>query len=323
MNIETDLKMLHKQTEDILHNKANSSSRLNKRDKGNKIIDKNVCMFNKHRGSWEEIKEPHFLEKVDLQSQIKSKPQSKSLGRNKEKHENKVKILEPQYESSMRENPAQVKEKPKYVIHDINNKYKMKAKKSRISETDLSKFANLYITADNTNHNLMGLRTSRQSMMDSNIDLKEMLASSTKGVNLPLISTKNSADPVSFVKGTSYDTKALCKRFLWNIFIAKNKLRVSNSDTINNNDWSSAQNELDMISTILLPPEDTIYESFMKDNMKTNPYFILGQNKDIYIQDSMINNYDQMMKNFKYPSNLWINQSLKSKCRNNNDFLYA
>ena len=59
-----------------------------------------------------------------------------------------------------------------------------------------------------------------------------------------------------------------------------------------------------MISTILLPPEDTIYESFMKENMKTNPYFILGQNKDIYIQDSMINNYDQMMKNLKYPSNL-------------------
>lgn len=80
---------------------------------------------------------------------------------------------------------------------------------------------------------------------------------------------------------------------------------MSNSvkDSFNNNSKvSSALNELDMISTILLPPEDIIQEDSNQIKMKNNPYFTLNQNlhRDIYKQGSMLSNYQQVVNNENY-----------------------
>lgn len=212
--IETDLKLISNQDNDCLPSKTKSSTRLKKLDQRIKLADNNATTFNKHRGSWEEIKETHFLDKVGLEAHNKSKPLSKSLGRRKERHENKVKILEPQYESSIRETPIPVNQKLKYAVHDTISKDPLKVKQSRISETDLSKYANMYVTADYSNQNAMGMRASRQSMISNNVDSNSILSWSTKGVNLPVISTKNATNPLPFVKGTPFDTRSLCKSAL-------------------------------------------------------------------------------------------------------------
>lgn len=98
---------------------------------------------------------------------------------------------------------------------------------------------------------------------------------------------------------------------------------MNNEIAKENSDWGSVINELDMISTILLPPEDAVYDSYMHDQMKSNTYFNSGQSRDVYIQDSMISNYGQILKNNKLSNHYLVDQihMSKSKCRNNNDLL--
>ena len=61
----------------------------------------------------------------------------------------------------------------------------------------------------------------------------------------------------------------------------------------------SVVNELDMISTILLPPEDGITDELTHFRTKNNPYFMLNTNEELqqYHLQSMINNYQQVAGN--------------------------
>ena len=78
-----------------------------------------------------------------------------------------------------------------------------------------------------------------------------------------------------------------------------------------------------MISTILLPPEDIVYENYMHFKKKSNPYFSFSQNKDMYSQDSMMSNYDQITRSNQNWSNYFADKvhASKSKCRNHNDLV--
>lgn len=61
----------------------------------------------------------------------------------------------------------------------------------------------------------------------------------------------------------------------------------------------SIVNEMDMISTILLPPEDAIPDHMQTVNALQNPYFIMKDNSDWhqYHFASMLNNYQQVTGN--------------------------
>lgn len=72
-----------------------------------------------------------------------------------------------------------------------------------------------------------------------------------------------------------------------------NPIRLSLKDE---NDIGSFVNELDMISTILLPPEDVLPENMIHIKTKENPYFNHRGEEDYHQQRfaSMLHNYQQV-----------------------------
>lgn len=68
----------------------------------------------------------------------------------------------------------------------------------------------------------------------------------------------------------------------------------------------SVVNELDMISTILLPPEDNIQDNLQQYRAMNNPYFTMKPSKDPqqYKFGSMLNNYQRVAgyENYRFVS---------------------
>ena len=76
--------------------------------------------------------------------------------------------------------------------------------------------------------------------------------------------------------------------------LKSNPIRLSLKDE---NDIGSFVNELDMISTILLPPEDVLPENMVHTKAKENPYFNHRGAEDNQHQQrfaSMLHNYQQV-----------------------------
>ena len=174
----------------------------------------NPSIFGKHKGSWEGIIEPHFLDKIDIQAQRSlNKLQSRSLGR-KEKTESKVKILEPQYETNLRDQESANKWNKHNPIQDLNVKYKVIPKSSRISETDLSKFANMYVTVDSLSKNPLGLRYLSHKKTDNHPELNKVCNSKIQSTVFPQINKKISEEQPLLAGCSLYDSKSISKQNL-------------------------------------------------------------------------------------------------------------
>ena len=277
-----------------------SSSKIKKRSQVKPEVVQSPIVINKHRGSLKEMKETNFLDKVDSQASKQHKPVSKSLGREKERFENKVKILEPQYENNLNERILIKKDFTKSLLKSNNTQNNIAPIWSRISESDLSNYANNYITLDGRNNKEVLISQSLKKRAEELSENRRKLYSSVQGVNLPKINMKNmAAESPSLRKSASYVTKCSCKILLYLINTAVHQMSNSIKD---NSKLSSAWNDLDMISTILLPPEDIIHEDLRQVKMKNNPYFTLNQNlnRDVYKQGSMLSNYQQVVGNDNY-----------------------
>ena len=189
-----------------------SSSKAKKRLQAKPEQFQSPVALNKHRGSINEIVESHFLEKVDSQASKQLKPISRSLGRDKESFVNKVKILEPQYETDLNERIVINKDFTQNLLNANDTKTNMVPKFSRVSESDLTNYANIYSTLDNRNKKEVLLSQSLKKRAEELSENRRKLYSSVQGVNLPKINMKNiAAESPSLRKSASYVTKSSCK----------------------------------------------------------------------------------------------------------------
>ena len=189
-----------------------SSSKIKKRKQVKSEAIQSPIMINKHRGSVKDIKEINFLDKVDSQASKQLKPISKSVGRDKDRMENKVKILEPQYETVRNDRVILKKDFTKSALKGRDLRNNMGALSSRVSESDLTNYANNYVTLDNRNSKETLLSQSLKKRAEELSETRRKLYSSVQGINLPKINMKNmAAESPSLRKSASYVTKSSCR----------------------------------------------------------------------------------------------------------------